>query len=117
MLAARRQAATVSPRRRRAANADDLPPGNLRRASTWAGLRRGDAVEVIGTRLRSAKWEFLAHVSNVVTGDEWIEVVGGRVGDRKLRSFSPERVFAPTKKGTRTVSRSSLADAPRLPLT
>jgi hypothetical protein len=107
----------VSPRRRRAADADDLPSGNLRRKATWAGLRRGDAVEVIGTRLRSAKWEFIAHVSNVATGDEWIEVVGGRMGDHKLRSFSPERVFAPTRKGTRTAPRSSLAEAPRLPLT
>ena len=74
------------------------------------------AVEVSGTRLRSAKWEFVAHVQNVVTGDEWIDVVGGRSGDRTLRSFPPERVFAPAGKLGRRQPRPSLADAPRLPL-
>ncbi len=69
-----------------------------------------------GTRLRSAKWEFIADVRNVVTGDEWIEVVGGKSGDRKLRSFQPERVFAPATKHPRRSPRSSLADEPRLPL-
>jgi hypothetical protein len=94
----------------------DQTSSNLRHASTWAGLHRGDAVEVTDTRLRSAKWEFIAHVRNVVTGDEWIEVVGGRSGDRKLRSFRPERVFAPAPKKRSAGPRSSLADAPRLPL-
>jgi hypothetical protein len=92
------------------------PSGNLRRESAWAGVRRGDAVEVADTRLRSAKWEFIAHVRNIATGDEWIEVVGGRSGDRKLRSFPPERVFAPAGRHRRPGPRSSLADAPRLPL-
>jgi hypothetical protein len=95
---------------------DDMGKTNLRRESTWAGLRRGDAVEVTDTRLRSAKWEFVAHVRNVGTGAEWIEVVGGKPGDRKLRSFRPERIFAPTKKRGRRDVRSSLSEAPRLPL-
>jgi hypothetical protein len=106
----------VTPRRKRAPSATEEPSGNLHRVSTWAGLRKGDTVEVTGTRLRSAKWEFVAHVRNVVTGEEWVEVVGGKPGDRNLRSFSPERVFAPTKKRGRGSARSSLADAPRLPL-
>ncbi len=79
-------------------------------------MRRGEAVEVIDTGLRSAKWEFVAHVRNLVTGDEWIEVVGGKQGDRVLRSFRPERVFAPAHKQGRRGPRSSLADEPRLPL-
>lgn len=71
---------------------------------------------MIDTGLRSATWEFVAHVRNLVTGDEWIEVVGGKDGDRALRSFRPERVFAPAHKQGRRGPRSSLADEPRLPL-
>jgi hypothetical protein len=105
----------VSARRKRAQDITGTTPTNLRRAPTWAGIRTGDAVEVSGTRLRSAKWEFVAHVRNVATGDEWIDVVGGRSGDRKLRSFPPDRVFAPAPKHKKRVQRSSLADAPQLP--
>ncbi|MGO9342932.1 MAG: hypothetical protein ACLP6E_10495 [Acidimicrobiales bacterium] len=106
----------MSARRKRAPENPDGPLNNLRRLPAWAGLRTGDEVEVSGTRLRSAKWEFVAHVRNVVTGEEWIDVVGGRSGDRKLRSFPPERVFAPAAKQRRHAPRSSLADAPQLPL-
>jgi hypothetical protein len=106
----------MPPRRKRAPEVADQPSGNLRRESTWAGLRRGDAVEVTDTRLRSATWEFVALVRNIVTGDEWVEVVGGKPGVRNLRSFHPERVLAPTKKRGRSGTRPSLADAPRLPL-
>ena len=108
--------ATMTVRRKRVRDSSDLPSNNLQRQSTWAGLRSGDAVEVSGTRLRSAKWEFVAHVRNVVTGDEWVDVVGGRSGDRMLRSFSPERVFAPANQLKRHGPRSSLAEAPQLPL-
>lgn len=101
---------------KRVAGPSDQSSGNLRRESAWAGVRRGDEVEVAGTRLRSAKWEFIAHVRNIATGDEWIEVVGGRIGDRKVRSFSPDRVFAPAGRHGRPAPRSSLAEAPRLPL-
>ncbi|MGH9045862.1 MAG: DUF7246 family protein [Acidimicrobiales bacterium] len=62
------------------------------------------------TGLRSPSWEFIAHVTNVTTGEQWVEVVGGGSGDRKVRSFAPERIFAPGAKGL------SLADAPQLPL-
>ena len=103
-------------RRKQRADAADQPSGNLVRTPEWAGVRKGDPVEVSDTRLRSATWHFVAHVRNVATGDEWIEVVGGRSGDRKLRSFPPSRVFAPTKKTRRGAAPVSLADAPRLPL-
>jgi len=85
----------------------------LHRVDTWAGLRRGDPVEVAGTGLRSASWEFVAYVTNVSTGEAWVEVIGGRGGDRMTRSFAPDRIFPPTS--SRTVAKSSLAVAPKLP--
>ena len=91
-------------------------PGKLRREPVWAGVAKGELVDVADTGLRSATWEFVAHVRNLETGDEWIEVVGGKDGERVMRSFRPERVFAPAGKGDRRGPRSSLADAPRLPL-
>ncbi len=91
--------------------------GHLRRSSTWAGLRKGDAVTVTGTKLRSAVWAFVAHIRNLESGEEWIEVVGGRPGDHKLRSFLPEQVHPPTsRKGRRQPPGPSLAEAPQLPL-
>jgi len=89
--------------------------GRLVRSSSWAGLSPGDPVDVAGTRLRSAHFEFVAHVRHAASGEEWIEVVGGRPGDRKLRSFRPEQVFPPKQKGR--AQPASLAEAPRLPLT
>ncbi len=64
-------------------------------------------------------WEFRAQVVNERNGTESIEVVGGRPGDRKVRSFAPDRVFAVTGR-TRRRSPSagvqlSLADEPHLP--
>ncbi len=90
------------------------PPSNdrLQRASSWAGVKQGDRVEVEGTGMRSAEWEFVAHVTNTATGEDWVEVVGGTHGDRKVRSFAPGRIFAPERRGRGP----SLAEAPRLPL-
>jgi len=73
-------------------------------------------VVITGTRLRSASWTFVAHVANTATGDESIEVVGGRPGDRKIRSFRPEQVFPPSARGRPGSGPPSLADAPQLPL-
>ena len=85
----------------------------LRRKTQWAGLRSGDPVWVEGTRLRGASWEFVAHVTNTQTGEAWVEVVGGRDGDRAVRSFQPDRLYG---LGARPGRDPSLIDAPRLPL-
>ena len=75
-----------------------------------------------GLSLRGATWEFRAHVRNTNNGTESIEVVGGKPGDRSIRSFEPDRIFAVTAK-RRGTSRSgsgievpSLAEAPQLSL-
>ena len=84
----------------------------LVRTATWAGLRAGDLVEIDDPRARRGRFEFVAHVENSVTGATWVEVVGGKRGDRKLWSFRPEQVFAPGARG----KGPSLDEAPRLPL-
>ncbi len=85
---------------------------DLRRTTRWAGLSPGDPVRVVGTRLRGASWEFVAHVTNDETGESWVEVVGGRAGDRAVRSFRPAQLYAPDARPGRD---PSLADAPGLP--
>lgn len=73
-------------------------------------------MDVAGTRLKSATWSFVAFVRNTRTGEEWVEVVGGRPGDSKTRSFRPEQVYPPRKQRSRGHAAASLADAPQLPL-
>jgi hypothetical protein len=90
-----------------------MAPADLKRTPRWAGVRAGDPVLVTGTRLRGAAWSFVAHVANAETGEEWIEVVGGRAGDRAVRSFRLDQVYAPSARPGRD---PSLADAPGLPL-
>jgi len=78
-------------------------------------LHEGDAVVVDGPRERRQRWVFVAHVRNTVTGDEWVEVRGGRQGEAKGRSFRPEMIYpAGAKRGAR-VQGLSLASAPQLP--
>jgi len=55
----------------------------------------------------------VAHVTNSETGETWVEVVGGRAGDRSVRSFRPGQLYAPKARPGRDLS---LADAPGLPL-
>jgi len=105
--------------RRAAIRASD----HLDRAETWSGLRAGDPVVVAGLSLRGATWEFRAHIVNRRNGTESVEVIGGRPGDRKIRSFEPDRIFAVTGRNRtrgsseRTLTGElSLADAPQLPL-
>jgi hypothetical protein len=90
-----------------------MPPADLRRNTRWAGLQTGDAVQVIGTRIRGASWSFVAQVTNIETGEEWVEVVGGRKGDRAVRSFRPDQLYAASSHPARD---ASLAEAPGLPL-
>jgi hypothetical protein len=87
------------------------------RSASWAGLRPGEGVRVDGVRQRSATWTFVAHVRNTRTGDEWVEVAGGRPGNHAVRSFRPEQIFpAPAGRTTRRPTpEPSLAEAPRLP--
>lgn len=100
------------------------PPSaaHLERSTEWAGVRTGDPVEVSGVRARSTSWSFLAHVRNVRTGEEWVEVVGGRPGSRAVRSFRPEQIFSPSPRSARgggkapRGARAPLSEAPRLPL-
>ena len=81
------------------------------RQSTWSGLRAGDRVEIDDPRARRGVFEFVAFVQNSATKASWVEVVGGKRGDRKLWSFRPDQVFAPGDKG----KGPSLEEAPRLP--
>lgn len=90
--------------------------GPLVRTTKWAGLNHGDVVAVDGVKERRQQWVFLAHVLNEETGDEWVEVRGGRVGEAKGRSFRPELIYpAGARKGARLVGQS-LAIAPQLPI-
>jgi len=71
--------------------------------------------------MRGASWTFRAHVVNTNNGTESIEVIGGRPGDRSIRSFGPERIYAATSKRSQgstkaTAGQLSLAEAPQLPL-
>jgi hypothetical protein len=73
-------------------------------------------VVVNGEKERRQHWTFVAHVVNEATGDEWVEVRGGRVGESKGRSFRPELIFPATaRKGSR-VTGLSLASAPQFTL-
>ena len=77
---------------------------------------------VSGLSLRGATWEFRAHVVNTHNGTESVEVIGGRPGDRSIRSFGPERIYAVTgsarkrSSGRAPAGELSLAEAPQLPL-
>ncbi|NNN01347.1 MAG: hypothetical protein HKL86_05915 [Acidimicrobiaceae bacterium] len=90
--------------------------GNLVRTSRWNGVRSGDAVVVSSTKELRSSWVFVAHVQNEATGDQWVEVRGGRAGEAKGRSFRPELIFpANARRGSRVVG-MSLAQAPQLPI-
>ena len=90
--------------------------GNLERSSRWAGVQAGDAVVVDGLKERRQQWVFVAHVRNVATQDEWVEVRGGRSGEAKGRSFRPELIYpGSAKKGSRLVGLPRCL-APQLPI-
>ena len=86
------------------------------RSRAWNGLRDGDPVVVDDDRARAHAWVFVAHARNEVTGEEWVEVRGGRPGESKGRAFATGRIFpAGARRGRRVVG-LSVADAPRLDL-
>jgi hypothetical protein len=90
--------------------------GSLVRSSQWNGVREGDAVVVNTPKERRQHWTFVAFVVNEASGDEWVEVRGGRVGEAKGRSFRPDLIFPQeARKGARVLG-LSLATAPKLPL-
>jgi hypothetical protein len=90
--------------------------GEIVRTSAWHGVRVGDPVVVNAPKERRQQWTFVAHVVNEATGDEWVEVRGGRLGESKGRSFLPELIYpSSARKGTRVVG-LSLATAPQLAL-
>jgi len=107
-----RRKGTTKRSRRAAARAAALPE-HLQRVEEWSGLRRGDPVEIDGPVPRGATWRFLGFVRNERNGAESVEVIGGRPGEDRVRSFLPEQVFP---VGGRRGGRPSLADAPQLPL-
>jgi hypothetical protein len=84
----------------------------VRRHRSWAGVKAGDPVMIDNPRARRASFEFVAFVEHLGNGETWVEVVGGRRGDRKLWSFRPEQVFPLSSKG----APPSLDAAPQLPL-
>ncbi len=90
--------------------------GQIVRSARWNGVRDGDPVVVNGAKERRQHWTFVAHVLNEATGEEWIEVRGGRVGEAKGRSFRPELIFpVGARRGSKVVG-LSLARAPQLSL-
>ena len=76
-------------------------------------LKGADPVEIEGVALRGATWTFRAHVRNEQNGAESVEVLGGRPGDHRVRSFLPGQVFP---AGARKTGKPSLEAAPQLPL-
>jgi hypothetical protein len=100
---------------------DEAGATHLVRSERWNGLRPGDPVRVADLPMRGASWQFRAHVHNLRNGHESVEVVGGRDGDRTVRSFAPGRIFPvgsrrSAKGGGAGAPFPSLAEAPRLPL-
>lgn len=50
---------------------------------------RGSELSIKGER---GRFNFIKHVLNPKTGSEWVDVVGGAVGYRTMRSFSIDRI-------------------------
>jgi len=94
--------------------------GHLQRSETWNGLRAGDRVVVSGVAMGQVTWEFRAHVVNTNNGTESIEVVGGRPGERTIRAFGTERIYAAKGKRSTNWAKAAagelpLSEAPQLP--
>jgi hypothetical protein len=90
--------------------------GPLVRSTSWNGVVAGDAVVVNSPKELRQKWIFVAHVTHRESGEEWIEVRGGREGEMKGRSFRPELIYPSHAKRGSQLRTPSLAEAPQLPL-
>jgi hypothetical protein len=96
--------------------ADTPPPVRVERRDLWSGVRAGDRVDVLDARERRATWTFEAHVTNLETGDAWVEVIGGRTGDPRRRSFRPEQLYPYRSIRAGAPTTLPLCDAPLLNL-
>jgi hypothetical protein len=105
----------MSPRRTRDATGP-VPKVRLERSPTWAGLTEGDRVDVLDARERRSAWSFSAHVTNVETGETWVEVIGGRAGEQRRRSLRPDQVFPHRSMQRGAPTSAPLSVAPQLPL-
>jgi hypothetical protein len=90
--------------------------GNRERTTLWCGLRPGDPVIVNSDKELRKSWVFVAHVRNVVSNEEWVEVRGGRAGEHQTRSFRCDLIFPASAKKNGKVRGPSLAQAPQLNL-
>lgn len=73
------------------------------RTTSWLGLSPHDEIRVKGKPGQRRRYEFLAFVQNVTSGESFVEVLGGRVGrdgstQKNVRMFPPERCFAPPRR-------------------
>ena len=82
----------------------------VRRHRSWAGVKAGDRVEIDDPRARRSSFEVVAYVEHLGNGEAWVEVVGGKRGDRKLWNFRPDQVFPHSARA----KQPSLVDAPQL---
>jgi hypothetical protein len=89
---------------------------SFERIARWAGISEGDPVDVLDDRERGAAWRFVAHVTNRSTGATWVEVVGGRRGDQRTRSFRVDQLYPHRAVRGGIPTAAPLNDAPRLPL-
>ncbi len=100
--------------RARAGTTPSQTPSHLRRSPAWSGLCEGDPVDVLDPREAASNWRFVAHVTNTKTGEEWVEVVGGRKGDERRRSFRPDQLYPHRSVRGGAPTAASLTEAPRL---
>src|ERR1019366_2826677 len=91
-------------------------PVKVERHDRWSGVHAGDRVDVLAVRERRASWSFVAHVTNLVSGESWVEVVGGRAGDPRRRSFRPEQLYPYRSIRGGAPTTPPLCDAPLLSL-
>ena len=75
----------------------------LARMTYWQGLEPHDEIRVRGKPGQRSRYEFLSFEQNVVSGECFVEVLGGRIGrdgafQRNIRMFPPERCSPPPRR-------------------